>query len=92
MDSTSPAHIDEDGYPAGYTFDVLSGGRQMQEHNAKEAYILPAEADRAVGLMRSLFDFTFGNRAAEKATGNKPPQTCIEVFDSATGTRTRDCD
>jgi rhamnose utilization protein RhaD (predicted bifunctional aldolase and dehydrogenase) len=92
MDSTSPAHNDENNDPAPYIFDVIQGGAFMRAHNLKEASISQEQIEHTVSLMRMAFAMTFGDAAASKATGIKPPKTCVEVFDSATGTRSKECE
>ena len=64
MDSTSPAHVEDDGDPAEYVF---SAG-PMLDHIKREETITPQQMDRAVQLAQYLFGVTFGQRAAEQAT------------------------
>ena len=94
MDSTSPAHLDEEGNPRLYVYDVLSWppAKRILEHRSRESQITGQETDSTVDLMRMLLDSTFGMRAGELASRERTPQACVEVFDSASGSRSRSCD
>lgn len=71
MDRTSPAHTDANGDPAeGSGIPVTPGEvREMQRHLAREQNITQEQMDAAVRASQESFRRTFGNLAADAASG-----------------------
>jgi hypothetical protein len=71
MDRTSPSHTDGSGDPMeGSGIPVTPGEAwDMQRHLAREENITPGQMDAAVKASRESFRSTFGDKAADNATG-----------------------
>ena len=93
-DSQSPAHRDQDGNPAVFVWGTRNWPpfESVFEHRATESQITEEQRIRAIGLIRMLFELTFGTRARELATGQERQQACVEVLDSASGYNSVRCD
>lgn len=72
MDSTSPAHRDQNGNPGPFSWWYLF------PHREREATITSAQRDETIALMRLLFERAFGDAQARRAT---PPKACVQTFD-----------